>query len=664
MKKEIYINTPATLLKNYIKYQPIKNKNLFYQLDNDLIQENKNYEEANSNCNYNEFKKKFNNENNKETEFGQVNEEENDYNGGTDELPLSSLKCNSICQCCENKFDNEKCLLYLLKCGHIFCLNCLNKYFIGQKGVECPRDGLIASSINELILLKNITLNHKQTFNRLMKKKNTDGNMNHLLLKNDSIDENNYFENLKNDNSIYNNYQSNYCPIHETQRLSHIVNDTNEVICVHCAFERLKANPNMQIKEIKEKYIEYNDILENIINKIQKNIELINNTMNMINKNKENEIKKLNNFYDNIIEYIENQKNEKKQQIENISNENIHDLEHKILLFKDFIKQGKKVQKKLEKDGKNCNQEFYIIFNDYNNFMKLKESFFDDKLNNKLKYMRFKSKSDISVKEYLSKISDLCIEFRVINYTKNDKKEMKNKNNKTNKVVKIDNESLDNNYTSIQYNKTMANKKLNFRNKFQNISNSNDSQMKSYSNEKNKTTDLLNKKDINSFSQNSEIIHSLKINHFRNKINNCIKATNTGRTQSFLKKEINNKFNNIINLRNEKHNSLFQTYIGLKENKKNNSNNNGNNRKWSKKNKNYKNSKTLNNLNILNNFYNLNLSKKGNKNNNEQNTKIGIIYLSNKKKYKKSNMKLYNESLGKLISEELKKINKTYNFDY
>ena len=130
-------------------------------------------------------------------------------------------------------------------------------------------------------------------------------------MQKDSNDKNYFFENFNND-SIYNNYQSNYCPIHETQRLSHIVNDTNEVICVHCAFERLKANPNIQIKEIKEKYNEYDNMIENIINKIQKNIELINNTMIMINKNKENEIKKLNNFYDNIIKYILKHKKKKK----------------------------------------------------------------------------------------------------------------------------------------------------------------------------------------------------------------------------------------------------------------------------------------------------------------------------------------------------------------
>ena len=666
MEKEKFINTSPISLKKFTKYQPLKNKNLFYQLETDLIQENKNQEEANINFNYNEFKKGFNNKINKETKFNQVNEEENYYNDIPNELSLSSLKYDSICQCCKNKFYNEKCFLYLLKCGHIFCLNCLNKYFIGQKGIECPTDGIIAHSINDLKLLKNINSNQKKTFNRLMKKKNTVGNMNHSLFKNDNNDYNNnnkYFENFSNENSIYNNYQSNYCPIHETQKLSHIVNDTNELICVHCAFERIKANPNILIMEIKEKYIEYNDMIENIINKIQKNIELINNTMNLISKNKENEIKKLNNFYDSIIKYIEMQKSEKTQQIENISKENNHDLELKILLFNEFIEKGKKVQKKLKKDENNCSQEFSIIFNDYNNFMKLKESLFDDKLNNKLKYMRFKSKSEINVKEYLNKISDLCIEIRVINYTKNIKKEIENKNTNTNtnKIVKKDNESLDKNLTSLQYYKIMATKKINFRNKLPKISNSNDSLMQTYSNEKYKTNDPLYYKDINSFFKNSEINHSLEINRFRNKLNNNIKAANTERTQSFLKKEIDINFNNSITSKKEKNNCLLENYFRFKKNKKNYI---GSNRKWSNKNKNYKNSKTFNNLNILNNFYSLNLSKKHNKNNNEQNTKIGIIYLSDKKNYKKSKIKLYNESLGKLIPEQLKKINKTLNFNY
>ena len=570
---------------------------------------------------------------------------------------------------------------YLLKCGHFFCLDCIKQYFIDETGVVCPSDGLVAQSIDELKFLKNLVSNPKKTLNKLMKKKNTAEKMNCLLLENESNcnienndnNDNNYnIEKLSKSNNIY-SYKSNYCPIHETQRLSHIVNDTNEVICVHCAFERLKAHPNIQIKEIKEKYIEYNDIIENIINNIQKNIDLINNTMEMINKNKENEIKKLNHFYNNIIKYIEAQKKEKIQQIENISNENLHDLDQKLLIFNEIIEQGEEIQKKLEKDESNSNQEFSIIFNEYNNFIKLSETNFDNKLNNKLKYMRFTNQNEINIKEFLSKISDLNISFRVIKYTKGNIKGMKikNNNNNLNKIVKTDNEMRDRNHSSFQYYKIMANKKMNFRNNLKNISNSNENQMKNYSNDKYKykTNNPINSVELNSFFQNknNDNNHIMKINNFRNKQDISSKAGSVTKRPSYIKKQVEENFydNNNKTLRSKKNNSLLETYFELKKNEKHNTNNNYDSySKWNKKNESQKNNKSFNNLNILNNFYNLNLSKNGNNINNELKAKIGTSYFSYKKNYEKVNMKFYNESLGKLMPEQMKKLNKTYNFNY
>ena len=680
-EKDSNANTSSYLLKNSINYQPINYDNLFYQFENNLSEENKNCEEINNDYNYEEFKKDFNKKLNKEIEFDQANEEENSQNEvQDDEIPLATLNYISICQCCKNKFDKEKCLPYLLKCGHFFCLDCIKQYFVDETGVVCPSDGLVAHSIDELKFLKNLVSNPKKTLNKLMKKKNTAEKMNCLLLENESNcnienndnNDNNYnIEKLSKSNNIY-SYKSNYCPIHETQRLSHIVNDTNEVICVHCAFERLKAHPNIQIKEIKEKYIEYNDIIENIINNIQKNIDLINNTMEMINKNKENEIKKLNHFYNNIIKYIEAQKKEKIQQIENISNENLHDLDQKLLIFNEIIEQGEEIQKKLEKDESNSNQEFSIIFNEYNNFIKLSETNFDNKLNNKLKYMRFTNQNEINIKEFLSKISDLNISFRVIKYTKGNTNGMKIKNNDNiNKIVKTDNEMRDRNHSSFQYYKIMANKKMNFRNNLKNISNSNDNQMKNYSNDKYnyKTNNPINSVELNSFFQNknNDNNHIMKINNFRNKQDISSKAGSVTKRPSYIKKQVEENFydNNNKTLRSKKNNSLLETYFELKKNEKHNTNNNYDSySKWNKKNESQKNNKSFNNLNILNNFYNLNLSKNGNNINNDLKAKIGTSYFSYKKNYEKVNMKFYNESLGKLMPEQMKKLNKTYNFNY
>ena len=681
-EKDLNANTSSYLLKNSINYQPINYDNLFYQFENNLSEENKNCEEINNDYNYEEFKKDFNKKLNKEIEIDQANEEENSQNEiQDDEIPLATLNYISICQCCKNKFDKEKCLPYLLKCGHFFCLDCIKQYFIDETGVVCPSDGLVAQSIDELKFLKNLVSNPKKTLNKLMKKKNTAEKMNCLLLENESNcnienndnNDNNYnIEKLSKSNNIY-SYKSNYCPIHETQRLSHIVNDTNEVICVHCAFERLKAHPNIQIKEIKEKYVEYNDIIENIIINIQKNIDLINNTMEMINKNKENEIKKLNHFYNNILKYIEAQKKEKIQQIENISNENLHDLDQKLLIFNEIIEQGEEIQKKLEKDESNSNQEFSIIFNEYNNFIKLSETNFDNKLNNKLKYMRFTNQNEINIKEFLSKISDLNISFRVIKYTKGNIKGMKikNNNNNLNKIVKTDNEMRDRNHSSFQYYKIMANKKMNFRNNLKNISNSNDNQMKNYSNDKYKykTNNPINSVELNSFFQNknNDNNHIMKINNFRNKQDISSKAGSVTKRPSYIKKQVEENFydNNNKTLRSKKNNSLLETYFELKKNEKHNTNNNYDSySKWNKKNESQKNNKSFNNLNILNNFYNLNLSKNGNNINNDLKAKIGTSYFSYKKNYEKVNMKFYNESLGKLMPEQMKKLNKTYNFNY
>ena len=79
----------------------------------------------------------------------------------------------------------------------------------------------------------------------------------------------NNLENYNNENKS--NHKMNNCRIHKNQKLTHIICDTNEIICVHCAFEMLKLNPSMQIKELKEKYNDLNDFISEIMNNSQKN---------------------------------------------------------------------------------------------------------------------------------------------------------------------------------------------------------------------------------------------------------------------------------------------------------------------------------------------------------------------------------------------------------
>ena len=363
--------------KFYDKDEINHSENKFLSYDN--INENEQIKNSNkgNNNNYktyilkdinneinNEENKENINQNNSENTTEDINIKDNEPE---DDLPLITLNFISNCQCCKNKFDKEKCIPYLLKCGHFFCIDCIKQYFTSQNGVMCPLDGPVAKSIEDLKLLKNLIPDTKT------KNKNIISKMNYLDLEKDDI------------NNINLNNINNYCTIHKNQKLTHMIKDTNEIICVHCAFDRLKANSNAQIIEIQDKFCEYKEVIENIINSSQKNIELINHTLELINKNKENEIKKLNIFINNMIKFIEEIKNEKMQQIQSISNENKNELEQKLLIFNEIIEQGEEFKRVLEKED---NDNYVNILNNYQSILKLNKSNNEDNLNNKLKYIK------------------------------------------------------------------------------------------------------------------------------------------------------------------------------------------------------------------------------------------------------------------------------------
>ena len=147
------------------------NKNNVKKDKNNIIEENR--------------KEQFNEDNNKYNYEQETKTEENDkINIEEEELPLITLNFVSNCQCCKNKFDKEKNLPYLFKCGHFFCINCIKQYFTDKNGIVCPLDGHVAKSINELILLKNLILNSKKKVNDLKENIN-------MFEKNDFLSRNN-----------------------------------------------------------------------------------------------------------------------------------------------------------------------------------------------------------------------------------------------------------------------------------------------------------------------------------------------------------------------------------------------------------------------------------------------------------------------------------------
>ena len=638
---ELYEMNKLTSQNNEINYENTSDDN-----NNIINQENNNTDENNQITTENKIDNDTDLKEEEEIENDinneQKSEDEEESQETEEELPLITLNFISVCQCCKNKFDKRNHIPYLLKCGHFFCLNCINQYFTDKTGIVCPSDGPVAKSINDLKLLKYLIFNSKS------KTKKDSKNKMQIPKNNDyeKIDYYNYMKrNLKNyDSDINNNIntRNNKCHIHKNQKLTHIICDTNEIICVNCAFEMLKLNPTLQIKELKEKYNELSDFIDNIMNKSQKNIDLIQNTIDLIKKNKENEMKKVKLFYNSLIKFLENEKKTKMQKIESISKDNLNNLEQKLLIFNEIIEQGEEFQNNLDKDDININQNYSSVINNYNNILKLNQSNNSDHSNNKLKYIKFINKNASQVKEYINKIANINVVNRIIKYNK--KINSRDNNNENIKLLK-DYSSKTNEASSMRYIKRIVkkhpnNKNISSDNLFNNRSQNDSSEYYTNFNNsvKGKTSLYSNKNQYDN--------HTYELNKKKN-MSKTIKTP-----------QVNNQFQQkFINLGIKSNNrSLLENYFDMKNNKDIKDNFNYNN--YNEVNnvyfndntesiKNRKSNKSVNNLNILNNFYNLDYSRKSPSNNNSKTRK----YVNAEQ------IKLYKDSLNKLIPKQLKQIN-------
>jgi hypothetical protein len=193
---------------------------------NNIINNNNNEDEMNFEQQSINKKQKDNTNNANDND----NDNDND-NNDDEELPLITLNFISICQCCKTSFDNNTYLPYLLKCGHFFCIKCINEYFTDKNGIKCPSDGLIAKSTSELTLLSHLIPKNNQNISNVNNNDMTSSELNTI-----NLDNNNNYSNFNNNTDNLMN-SSNYCPIHKGQKLSHVICDSNEIICVYCAFE-------------------------------------------------------------------------------------------------------------------------------------------------------------------------------------------------------------------------------------------------------------------------------------------------------------------------------------------------------------------------------------------------------------------------------------------
>ena len=222
---------------------------------------------------------------------------------------------------------------------------------------------------------KNYSINKKSN-----KKDSTNNNINISNLNN-NINNNEQDQEQEPDNNEnmeespeQDEYNQNFCNIHPEQKITHFVNDTKELICIHCAFNKLKNNPTIQIKEISEKCKEYLNDLDTIIDNNQKYSQIIQNSLNDINENKENEEKKIIEIYEQLLNLLVTNRNNFLIKIEEIYQENTGNMNKKLENFTEIIDIAEKLKEDFEAIAE---QDLDII--QYN--------FSHDELNKVLKYL-------------------------------------------------------------------------------------------------------------------------------------------------------------------------------------------------------------------------------------------------------------------------------------
>ena len=530
-------------------------------------------------------------------------EGEGENEGEEENIPLVTLKFISICQFCKNNFNSTIHLPYLLKCGHFFCLKCIKENFTDEEGIKCPNDGLVALSVKELKLLNNLITDKTLPSQRGTK----------------DIEDNININGINNDEKID---TKNSCKIHKGQKLTHIIIDTKQLVCVYCAFDIVRKNPKCEVKEIKEKFDELVIDADKIINLNQNNIKIIQDTLKDIKKNKETEEKNINLYFDHIFKYLNSKKGEYLSQIDSFFTDNAKKLKQKLEIFSDQIEQGESLKALI--DNYETNNNFDEIMETYIKLDAIKKR---EKDNNEVSLQEYKFSHDDETKimKYINNFGDIKTVSKNIHF-QSDKKDIFNLKVSSNVAPIVEDQKK--NYFNFNTNPMLVNN---------NNNNKNSSRLTNNSNEKEEMENEINYNNSNISNNNNKKQGSYS-NNYNFNFNKINPMSNNSTGKRNIKPNFgnnNNFFRHITNNNNEFNNGNMN-YINMDPNCRDNKNYSFNNLSNNNKNRGHRiisiqdnnfmsNKGSSGDGRILNNnIYNMNFQKRigGDKDNNNLNKNL------------------------------------------
>ena len=484
-----------------------------------------------------------------EIENGEVEDIEGEVEGEGEEenIPLVTLKFISICQFCKNNFDSTIHLPYLLKCGHFFCLKCIKENFTDEEGIKCPNDGLVALSVKELKLLNNLITDKSIPSQRDNININNKDNLNNNNININGIDNNNINEKIDTTNT---------CKIHKGQKLTHIITETKQLVCVYCAFDVVRKNPKCVVKEIKEKFDELILDAEKIINLNQNNIKIIQDSLKDIKKNKETEEKSINLYFDHIFKYLNSKKAEYLSQIDSLFTDNAKQLKQKLEIFSEQIEQGESLKALI--DNYENNNNFDEIMETFVKLENIKKSEKDNSLINLQEY-KFSHDDETKIMKYINNFGDIKAMNKYIHF-QNGKKDIFNLKISPNQPPILDEQKK--NFFNFNTNPQIIGNNTNNKNSSRLTNNSTENQ--EIENEIN-----YNNSRISNNNKQKQVSYNNNYNFNFNKIN-PMSNNSTGKRSIKPNYGNNNFFRHIINSNNEVNNG--NNYINMDSNPRENKN--------------------------------------------------------------------------------------------
>jgi hypothetical protein len=457
-------------------------------------------------------------------------ENQNEENDESNDIPLVTLNFLSICQCCKNPFNSTNNIPYLFKCGHFFCKQCIIEQFTDEEGIKCPTDGFVSKSISNLKILNNFITDKTST-------QRTSIPIPHMDNKQKEISSN--------------TKKMKTCEIHKGQRLTHFIEETREIICIYCAFDRYKQNPGIQIKEISDKCNEMNFVINSVIEENQYNVSIIQSSLKEIKKNKESEEKKINEIFDRIFEMVKIKKDEFLSKIDHLFTNNAEKLSQKLELFSYKIEKSEKMKQKINKFLKKEEKEQFLqLYEYYHKLMVELQKFHSLRLN--LQKYKFFYEDDITIMKMISKFGDIKLSPKIFNFVGNIKQEKQdiindsnydniksNKQSKTNINNYVSESNLYNNYNNNHRNNILNKKDINIKNNstmnFYNIHDDNNTyHLNDFTPKKhihNYTSNQLIYNNTDTYNKSKYMINRDKYNMFNK--NNC--STNLNNSEYLYK---------------------------------------------------------------------------------------------------------------------------------